>query len=699
MKTKHFKSRHALLMSLTSLMLCVSMLFGATFAWFTDSVTSGVNRIVSGNLDVELYHSNNSTAEEKVQDTTQLFKAAYVDSAEINPHQLWEPGAMTYETFRVANQGSLALTYQLNLSDIAYNYVTWGNAATQYNLTEVIKVGLIPNTATISRDTVKQYATQPLKALIGESTTATMKTASLEPGASESFTVALYWAESDNATDNHYNLNNGAKSVTNPNGWTLSDNGTQLYIDSKITLFATQYTSESDSFDNQYDANAAASSIPAFANASVISTTAAVTASEDTNLTVGNLATATVPATAAPTLKDESGNLIATDSSSLTSLTLEVKELEVTSTDPSAQDEATVAITSALENDTTNSTIQSFDVSLFATTTTETTVGTETTTTTNTTAVKSSEELITATLNIGAGKVITKVYHRSAELTTTANVTTGEYYAYNATTGILTLYVKSFSPFAVAYIIPATGITLNESAEVAVGKTVTLNATLKPAGSVGTVTWTSSDESIATVDENGVVTGVALGTATITANVNGFSATCEVKVFKDYVMTRNFLFGDTVSCSTGSDFLPIVAVMPEINRFSYKPDNTLITNEVHFCFTRVEKQEISESEYKVVVDLAIKDDKGNDLELKPGNWNQYVPSNGWEYFKAVLNLIEVQAGYSVSSVTVNGTALAKKTTSGGNPALREYWVGSNGKDVYFNSQTAGLIEVTLTKSA
>ena len=697
MKTKHFKSRHALLMSLTSLMLCVSMLFGATFAWFTDSVTSGVNRIVSGNLDVELYHSNDSTAEEKVQATTQLFKAAYIDNAAVNPHQLWEPGAMTYETFRVENKGSLALTYQLNLSDIAYNYVTWGEDTTQYNLTQVIKVGLIPNTAAISRNTVKQYATQNLKDLLSE-TTATMKTASLEPGASESFTVALYWAEADNTTDNHYNLKNGVKSEENPNGYTLTnptgENATQLYIDSRVTLFATLYTSESDSFDNQYDKSAATSSIPAFDNASVISTTAAVTAGEDTNLTVGNLATATVPATAASTLKDEDGQAIVTDSNTLTSLTLEVTELEVTPTTGS-QDEATIAITSAIQNDNeaAGSTIQSFDVSLFATTTTETTLGDEITKTSNTTAVKSSAELITATLNIGAGKVITKVYHRSDELTETANAT-GEYYKYNSDTGILTLYVKSFSPFAVAYKVPATGIALDETAEVAVGKTVTLTATLTPADSTDSVTWTSSDPKIATVDPDGKVTGVALGTATITASVNGVSDSCEVKVFKDYVRGRNNLsYNDIADCTTDSDFLPTASINPTINKYSYKnEDNSLITSEVHFCFYNVEKKEIDNSSYRVVIDMAIKDDKGNDLELKPG------AAEGFEYFKCYLNPIEVLAGYSVSSVTVNGAALTKKTTDTGNPALGEYWVG-DGNGVYFNSRTAGLIEVTLTKNA
>ena len=60
-------------------------------------------------------------------------------------------------------------------------------------------------------------------------------------------------------------------------------------------------------------------------------------------------------------------------------------------------------------------------------------------------------------------------------------------------------------------------------------QTVTLAATLAPEGSEGTVTWASSDEAVATVDQNGVVTAVAPGEATITATLeNGASAQCVI---------------------------------------------------------------------------------------------------------------------------------------------------------------------------
>lgn len=61
-----------------------------------------------------------------------------------------------------------------------------------------------------------------------------------------------------------------------------------------------------------------------------------------------------------------------------------------------------------------------------------------------------------------------------------------------------------------------------------VGETITLNATVQ--GASQTVTWTSSDESIATVDANGIVTGIKKGTATITASANGIKDTTEIRI-------------------------------------------------------------------------------------------------------------------------------------------------------------------------
>lgn len=62
-----------------------------------------------------------------------------------------------------------------------------------------------------------------------------------------------------------------------------------------------------------------------------------------------------------------------------------------------------------------------------------------------------------------------------------------------------------------------------------IDETATLTATLTPNGATGTITWTSSDDTTASV-ENGVVTGLAAGTATITATCGTYSDTCSVTV-------------------------------------------------------------------------------------------------------------------------------------------------------------------------
>ena len=79
--------------------------------------------------------------------------------------------------------------------------------------------------------------------------------------------------------------------------------------------------------------------------------------------------------------------------------------------------------------------------------------------------------------------------------------------------------------------IPATGITLNkESTKITRGKTETLKATVTPKDTTDKVAWSSDNEEVATVDANGKVTGVAAGTANITAKAGEQTATCEVTV-------------------------------------------------------------------------------------------------------------------------------------------------------------------------
>ena len=85
--------------------------------------------------------------------------------------------------------------------------------------------------------------------------------------------------------------------------------------------------------------------------------------------------------------------------------------------------------------------------------------------------------------------------------------------------------------FKVTVNAPVTGISLDkETISITEGETETLTATITPSNATDkTVTWTTSDSAIATVD-GGVVTAVKAGTATITATAGAYSANCVVTV-------------------------------------------------------------------------------------------------------------------------------------------------------------------------
>lgn len=80
-------------------------------------------------------------------------------------------------------------------------------------------------------------------------------------------------------------------------------------------------------------------------------------------------------------------------------------------------------------------------------------------------------------------------------------------------------------------VVPATGITVDKTATTIVkGATDKLTATLVPADANGTITWSTSDSSVATVSSDGTVTAVKNGTATVTAKCGDLSAQTKVTV-------------------------------------------------------------------------------------------------------------------------------------------------------------------------
>lgn len=84
---------------------------------------------------------------------------------------------------------------------------------------------------------------------------------------------------------------------------------------------------------------------------------------------------------------------------------------------------------------------------------------------------------------------------------------------------------------SVKVVVPVTGITVDKTATTIVkGATDKLTATLVPADANGTITWSTSDSSVATVSSDGTVTAVKNGTATVTAKCGDLSAQTKVTV-------------------------------------------------------------------------------------------------------------------------------------------------------------------------
>ena len=199
-------TKRALLTSVMALAMCVVMLVGTTFAWFTDTASTNVNRIVSGNLKVDIIGADSDSHIEKLNFT----KAATTD-AEVGAEILWEPGCRYLtEGFRIANKGNLALKWkaQVNTGTTAANE---GN----FDLLDVIDFYLVT------------------KAADGTKTETAL----------DEFTGNLKKTE----TSDVYYIK-GVMQTTAGNDYqdlTLDGIG--------ITVYATQDTVENDSFNNQYD--------------------------------------------------------------------------------------------------------------------------------------------------------------------------------------------------------------------------------------------------------------------------------------------------------------------------------------------------------------------------------------------------------------------------------------------------------------
>ncbi len=239
--TKSKGTKRALLSSVVALFLCFSMLLGTTFAWFTDTVTSANNIIQSGTLDVVLEYKNNWSDEwAPVDENTKIFKEGV----------LYEPGYTEVVYLRVSNAGSLALKYQLSFN-ITQDKGSKNVYGEDFKLSEYLKVGTYVqdeyssgfNYADLLMPTMfgtRQAALNSVKLSAISSADAVIRNdAPVLPGTETAQVIAIVLTMPEEV---------GNEANTQPGA-------TAPWIELGVRLYATQYTHEEDSFDNQYDAD------------------------------------------------------------------------------------------------------------------------------------------------------------------------------------------------------------------------------------------------------------------------------------------------------------------------------------------------------------------------------------------------------------------------------------------------------------
>ena len=201
-------TKRALLTSVMALVMCVVMLVGTTFAWFTDTASTGVNKIVAGNLKVDIVDKEGKSLDGK----SLSFK-------DVNGKTdiLWEPGA-TFEldSFKIVNDGNLAFKYKVVISGVD------GNAKLLKAIDFSVKIGDAEKVALADWDGI----------LLPEGKTATEGT---KEEVKETSLITISGTMKKEAGNEYQGLS----------------------IDGiGITVYATQYTHENDSYNNTYDEDA-----------------------------------------------------------------------------------------------------------------------------------------------------------------------------------------------------------------------------------------------------------------------------------------------------------------------------------------------------------------------------------------------------------------------------------------------------------
>ena len=212
-------TKRSLLASVLALVMCVTMLVGTTFAWFTDSASTSVNKIEAGRLNVELLD----------EDGQPLAKDYFLQWKTTDSKVLWEPNC-TYdlEPFQIMNAGNLALKYKVVLKASKIDKTADGKSLLDV-IEWTVKVG--GEVATVIKDGAAMKVENVLLADLGaEDGTAIIDGEKLTANAAAKITVTGHMK---------------AEASNDYQGLTIDGFG--------ITVYAAQVNHESDSNGTDYD--------------------------------------------------------------------------------------------------------------------------------------------------------------------------------------------------------------------------------------------------------------------------------------------------------------------------------------------------------------------------------------------------------------------------------------------------------------
>ena len=209
-------TKRALLTSALAIVACVAMLIGSTFAWFTDTASTGVNKIQAGNLNVELQMKKADGSWEKAEGKTLDFVKAERHG---NEEVLWEPGVRyALPELRIVNKGNLALKYRVVIAGAK-------DATPDNGIDDLKLLDVIDWTYSVSGKGGEDVASLDTERHLAAKT-----------GAEDVYDTLKIMGTMQTTAGNDYQ------------GMAVEGIA--------IKVYATQDTVESDSFDNQYDKDA-----------------------------------------------------------------------------------------------------------------------------------------------------------------------------------------------------------------------------------------------------------------------------------------------------------------------------------------------------------------------------------------------------------------------------------------------------------